>query len=114
MLKGYIGADAPADAPIPLADIWAAVNEVRPMGAAPFIDAIAYCRASAPEFDFFVAATPEMQGIFLGAFQVFVLPMLDGIAREHARAVATDVGKAIALTENDVEHLKRRLDALAL
>ena len=113
-LKGYATEAAPADAPIPLADIWAAVNEVRPMGAAPFIDAIAYCRAIIPEFHFFVSATVEMQGIFLGAFQVFVLPMLDGIAHEQARAVADGVAKAINLTGDDVADLTRRLLALAL
>ena len=32
-------------APIPLAKIWTAVNAARPMGAAPFIDTIRYCRA---------------------------------------------------------------------
>jgi len=44
-LKGYVAEGVSPHAPIPLANIWAAVNEVRPMGAAPFIDAIAYCRA---------------------------------------------------------------------
>jgi 5-methylcytosine-specific restriction protein B len=113
-LKGYVAEDVPADAPIPLADIWAAVNEVRPMGAAPFIDAISYCRAVVPKFDFFTAVTAEMQEIFLGAFQVFVLPMLDGIAHEQARAVAAGVAKAIELTGNDAADLERRLLALAL
>jgi 5-methylcytosine-specific restriction protein B len=113
-LKGYIVAGASLDAPIPLADIWASVNEVRPMGAAPFIDAISYCRAIIPEFDFFVAATAEMQAIFLGAFQVFVLPMLDGIAHEQARALAGSITKAIDLTGNDAADLERRIVALAL
>lgn len=114
VLKGYIGAETPAVAPIPLADIWVAVNEVRPMGAAPFIDAVAYCRASVADFDFFVAATPQTQGVLLGAFQVFVLPMLDGIAHEQARAVADGVAKAIDLTGGDAADLMRRLLAVAL
>ena len=104
----------PTDAPIPLAAIWTAVNSVRPMGAAPFIDAIGYCRAIVPDFDFFTAATGEMKGIFLGAFQVFVLPMLDGIAHEEAQAVADGVARAIGLTGDDMVDLTRRLLALAL
>ena len=113
-LKGYVTAEHAGNKPIPLADIWAAVNEVRPMGAAPFIDAMSYCRAIVPDFDFFAPPTDEMRSIFLGAFQVFVLPMLDGIAHEQARAVASGVAKATGLAEAAATELERRLLALAL
>lgn len=113
-LQGYVSGDIAADAPVPLADIWAAVNEARPMGAAPFIDAIAYCRSTRDDFDFFTAATAETRPSYLGAFQVFVLPMLDGIAHEQARKVAAGITAALGLPASDAEDIERRLLALAL
>lgn len=116
-LKGFgpkLG--SPADASSPMARIWSVVNEARPMGAAPFIDATFYCRAASDGFDFFARPTGEAQDTYLGAFQVFVLPMLDGIAHEAAREVAGGVAGAIGLAAGDPRavDLERRLLALAL
>ena len=113
-LKSYVGIELAEDAPCPLADIWQAVNDVRPMGAAPFIDAMAYCRAISEDFEFFAPATDAMRTTYLGAFQVFVMPMLDGVAHEHARAMAAGVSAAIGLSGDAEADLLRRLLAMAL
>lgn len=116
-LKGF-GPEpgSPVQTPAPMARIWAAVNKVRPMGAAPFIDAISYCRAASASFAFFERPTAGAQNIYLDAFQVFVLPMLDGIAHEAARRVAGEVATAVDLAAGDPQAatLERRLLALAL
>lgn len=101
-------------APVPLSKIWAAVNAVRPMGAAPFIDIVGYCRASLEGFDFFSEASPELRQIYLSSFYVFVMPMLDGIAHEEAKKVAESVAGAIGLEGGEVTTLERRLLTIAL
>lgn len=112
-MKGIVeGVDLAA--PVPLATIWAAVNSVRPMGAAPFIDIVKFCRSSLEDFDFFTEASPELRKIYLSAFYVFVMPMLDGIAHEEAKRVAADVAGAVGLEGGDATALERRLLTIAL
>lgn len=115
-LKGYWTEEPPEGAESPLAALWSAVNEVRPMGAAPFIDVMAYCKAAAPAFDFFESANGESKSIYLSAFQVAILPMLDGIAHEQANRLAANIAKNLNLPaeSNEAKELTRKLLSLAL
>jgi MoxR-like ATPase len=115
-LKGY-WSDQPAEgAQSPVAAMWSAINDVRPMGAAPFIDVMAYCKAAAPDFDFFVSAEGERRSIYLNAFRVFILPMLDGIAHEQANRIAVNIANVLSLPSdsNGAKELTRTLLSLAL
>lgn len=114
--KGVVAGEPPDPLKAPLADIWASVNQARPMGAAPFIDAIRYCRAAKDDFDFFAPADDAACSIYLAAFQVFIMPMLDGILAEQARAVGTGVANAVGLGTDAPQRtdLERRLAAMAL
>jgi 5-methylcytosine-specific restriction protein B len=114
--KGIVDGALPNPLNVPLADIWSAVNQVRPMGAAPFIDAIRYCRAVDPAFDFFALASEGASATYLAAFQVFIMPMLDGILTEQARGVAAAVSSAIRFPADAPQRvdLERRLAAMAL
>lgn len=115
-LKGYLTEEPTGSAQSPIAALWFAVNEVRPMGAAPFIDVMAYCKAAAPAFDFFAVAGSESKGIYLSAFQVSILPMLDGIAHEQANRLATSIANVLNLPSeaNEAKELTRKLLSIAL
>ncbi|GAA3841097.1 AAA family ATPase [[Pseudomonas] carboxydohydrogena] len=115
-LKGYWSEEPPESAKSPIADIWSIVNDIRPMGAAPFIDVMAYCKAAAPDFNFFVGAEGESKSIYLSAFQVSILPMLDGVAHEQANRIAVNISNVLGLTTDSKEakELTRKLLSLAL
>lgn len=103
-----------ADAPLPLAAIWAAVNTARPIGAAPIIDAAKTIREAVEGVD--LAATPvlpEHRLAYLDAFSLYLLPMLDGMGRHDALTIATAVSGALALPEGERGELERRLLAIA-
>jgi 5-methylcytosine-specific restriction enzyme B len=84
---------------IPIARVWQSVNEVRPMGPAPFVDLLAMCRQSDPEFDFFEEADYTHQGFYVAALSTFVVPMLDGILREEAHSLSTKLIASLNMDE---------------
>lgn len=115
-LKGYWSEEPPENAESPVAAMWSAINDVRPMGAAPFIDVMAYCKAASADLDFFVNAEGESRSIYLSAFQVCILPMLDGIAHEQANRIANNISNVLNLPadSNEAKELTRNLLSLAL
>jgi MoxR-like ATPase len=97
-----LGAAPPADGPtppIPLARIWRAVNQVRRMGPAPFIDIMSMCVSLSPGFNFFQAAPAADRPTYLDALSTFLFPMLDGILREEAARLASEIAEALELPE---------------
>ena len=104
----------PAGQPCALAEVWAAINEARPIGPAPLIDAIEAMRALAPGASFFGPATPEMQQAAMDAIDMALLPMLDGIVLQDAHNIADATTAAFGLTGADAERVKRRLEAVAI
>jgi 5-methylcytosine-specific restriction protein B len=81
-----------------LAAIWAAVNEIRPIGAAPFIDFIRFCKESDPQFNFFSDSPDEVtQRLYLNGFYTFVLPLLDGILLGEAEKISEQIQVVINL-----------------
>jgi MoxR-like ATPase len=101
----------------PLAAIWDAVNAVRVVGPAPIIDAInAFGKSLSPGADLLTAPSGDLQVAYLDAFDLFLLPMLDGILRHEAEAIATGVIAALGLQPDGDEavRLKRRLQGVAV
>jgi 5-methylcytosine-specific restriction protein B len=84
---------------IPLARVWDAVNDVRPLGPAPIIDIISMCSAEIPDFNFFKEPDNDMRRSYLDGFYTFLLPMLDGILRDEANKIAEGVCSVLAITD---------------
>lgn len=89
---------------LPLATIWAAVNHVRPLGAAPIIDIIELCYATDNEFNFSrTPPTVEQQAAYLNGFYAFLLPLLDGILRSDAEHIGKSVAAALGIVQDSGE-----------
>lgn len=100
----------------PLAAIWSAVNAVRPIGPAPIIEALRAVDYFSPGADLFGQPAGELQAAYLDAFDLFLLPLLDGIMRHEAEQIAAGVIAAIGLEENAAEagRLKARIASMAV
>lgn len=107
-------AAVPAGQSCPLAEVWAAINQARAIGPAPFIDAIQAMRVLAPGASFFGPATPEMQQAAMDAIDMALLPMLDGIVLQDAHNIAEATVTAFGLAGADAERVRRRLEAVAI
>lgn len=77
----------------PISDVWDAVNDKRPMGAAPFMDVMDYCRERNPDFDFFALPSGDSMTVLVEAIGAFVFPLLDGILKDDA----DDLAEAISV-----------------
>ncbi len=85
-----------------LAKLWRSVNELRPLGAAPFIDMIKHCRQVDPSFDFALSPVDGRQiDAYLDAFRVHVMPMLDGLMKVDLASLATTVLAILGLQPGD-------------
>jgi 5-methylcytosine-specific restriction enzyme B len=107
----------PADgAPCPLAAIWDSVNKVRVLGPAPFIDAIRGVLAMDDLANLFEAATPAMSRHMLDAFDMFVLPLMDGILKHEASELAAEISAHLGLVANSPEakRIESRLSGVAV
>ena len=100
----------------PIAAIWDAVNLVRTIGPAPVIDAIKSIRIMEPEADLLGPPAGDLKTAYLDAFDLFFLPILDGILRHEAEGIINAVIGALALPPESVEAtgLSRRLLSVAV
>lgn len=107
---------APAGTTPPLATIWDAVNFVRTIGPAPVIDAIKAIRIMEPEADLLGPAVGDLKTAYLDAFDLFFLPILDGILRHEAEGIIHAVTGALGLQPESVEAigLSRRILSVAV
>jgi MoxR-like ATPase len=100
----------------PLARIWKAVNDVRPLGAAPFIDIILYCLTAFEDFDF--GADPSSDKApntpYLDAIKVFVAPMLDGCLRDELQRLADIVSEILHLDATTRHAFTRQMTSIGL
>lgn len=107
---------ATTDGTPPMAAIWDAVNEIRPVGPAPIIDALKALDILSPGAD--LAGPPEgdLRAAYLDVFDLFLLPLLDGILRHEAEKLAGTTAQAIDFAEGspEAEGLKRRLLSVAV
>lgn len=107
---------APIAGTPPIAAIWDAVNLVRTVGPAPVIDAIKAIRIMEPEADLLEAPSGDLKTAYLDAFDLFFLPILDGILRHEAEGILNAVSEALILQPESVEvtGLSRRLLSVAV
>ncbi len=107
---------APSAGTPPLAAIWDAVNLVRTIGPAPVIYAIKAIRIMEPEADLLGPPVGDLKTAYLDAFDLFFLPILDGILRHEAEGIINAVIGALALPPESIEAigLSRRLLSVAI
>ena len=100
----------------PIAAIWDAVNLVRTVGPAPVIDAIKAIRIMEPAADLLGEPAGDLKTAYLDAFDLFFLPMLDGILPHQADGIRDAVIAALGLAPDSVEAtgLGRRLASVAV
>ena len=100
----------------PLAAIWEAVNQVRTIGPAPIVDALKSIRVMDPSADLLGEPIGDLKTAYLDAFDLFFLPILDGILRHEADGIANAVIAALALESTSVEAigLRRRVMSVAV
>ncbi len=105
---------APPDGPCPLAVLWGAINKVRTIGPAPIIDAIRAIRAIEPGASFFEEASAGMREAALDAFDMVLLPMLDGVVAHDAESIADAMTTAFKLDETQAARIRRRLATMSV
>ncbi len=100
----------------PLAQIWQAVNDLRPLGAAPFIDIISYCLTDNADFDFGAepGSNAALKTPYLDAFKVFVVPMLDGLLRDELQRLGDIVSETLHLDVATRATFTRQLTSIGL
>lgn len=98
--EGLLKVEPLDGATVPLAGVWRAVNAVRVVGPAPFLDIIKTAIAIDPALDFLAAPSAEAVPIYLDGFFMYLLPMLDGILRHDAEKVADGAAAALGLDES--------------
>lgn len=116
-VEKFMGNDVPnIGGTPPLAAIWTAVNGVRAIGPAPIIDALKSIRVMVPTADLLAEPVGDLKTTYLDAFDLFFLPMLDGILRHEAEEIATAVTSALGLQPESVEviGLRRRILSVAV
>jgi 5-methylcytosine-specific restriction protein B len=87
----------------PLAAIWDAVNQVRTIGPAPVIDALSSVRIMEPSADLLGSPVGDLKTPYLDAFDLFFLPILDGILRHEADGIASAVIAALVLEPEGIQ-----------
>lgn len=98
----------------PIASIWDAVNAVRRMGAAPFIDMMKHCLAINDGFDFGIVPDAAISTAYLDAFRVHVMPMLDGVLKDEMEKLADVVAAALRISSAQSEAVKRQMMSIGL
>ena len=130
---GWVYVDAPADlagfirkfverrdgtkpppGPCALADIWGAINGARVIGPAPIIDAIGIAAELAPAEPLFGAVSEIMRKAILDAFDLALLPMLDGIMVQDSKRIGEAVVIALSLSGEDKRRIEARLASAAV
>jgi 5-methylcytosine-specific restriction protein B len=100
----------------PLAAIWNAVNLVRTIGPAPIVDALKAMRMMDSTADLLGPSVGDLKTAYLDVFDLFFLPILDGILRHEAEEITAAVLAALELDAQSIEatDLARRLQSVAV
>ena len=98
----------------PLADLWDAIADVRPLGASPFIDAIKVMQSLDGGVTFFGEPSDATREAMLDAFDTSLLPLLDGIEAADAATLAKRIVATFTLTGERKDRLLDRLNAAAI
>ncbi len=117
--KGMIPADGDLPTSIPLGQVWAAVNAIRPLGPAPAIDSVMYMRSAAGDETVdqlapITGAEDARVEMIVDALVVFFLPLLDGISRQEGETLVSDVRAALSLAPEHALADRLRRSVLAI
>jgi len=93
-IKNFLNREDVGAVSSPLADMWAAVNKVRQIGAAPIIDIIRTLLKMKPEIDLLTDPEEEVQDLLLATLSMYILPLLDGIRRFEAETFISDISQS--------------------
>ena len=101
---------------LPRARIWQSVNAVRLIGPAPVIDMIKVIREMDSGLSFSADPTEDQAAIYLDGFDMFILPMLDGIFRDGAQAMTQGICEGLKLhAESALRHrVEQRLRSVSV
>ncbi len=106
--KGFtVPAPIPAN---PVGAMWRCVNSAREIGGAPIVDFLKTLRAMDVAADPFAIPTGAASDIFLSAFRMCVLPLMDGLSPSEAVDLAMGISAAWTLDVTRADRL--RLDCL--
>lgn len=105
---------APPAGPCALAEIWEAINRVRVIGPAPIQDAVGIIGVLAPSESLFGRVTPPLRSAVLDAFDMVMLPMLDGVTSQDASRIAEAVVTSLTLDGEDKRRVETRLTSAAV
>lgn len=85
----------------PLVDVWQAINEVRPLGGAPFKDIVAVVADHNPAGDLF-SSNPgsELSEVIVDALHSLVAPLLGGLAMSDVEDLISVISEKLNLPEN--------------
>lgn len=91
----------------PVGIMWRAVNAAREIGGAPIVDMLKTLRAMDPAIRPFLNPESSSADVYLAAFRMCVLPLLDGLALRDTRDLADVLATSWALDSERTERLKR-------
>jgi MoxR-like ATPase len=105
-----------AQADPPLAKIWRSVNEVRAIGPAPLIEMVKVIKLMDDSFDFDMTPSEPQAAMFLDAFDMFLLPLLDGIFKEAVTPLSGAIYSSLGAAPGSsiAKKLERRLLSVAV
>lgn len=89
----------------PIGAMWREVNAVREIGGAPIVDFLRTLIAIDSGIDPFAQPTDVSSDVFLSAFSMCVLPLMDGLSPREASDLAANVAIAWALDSNRAARL---------
>lgn len=92
-----------------LGDVWYAINKVRPLGAAPFIDVMNLIAEMGEGLSLFGDPSIESQAAFIDALEIAILPLLDGLKSQDAETLLSEIIEAYSLTGPLEVRLEKRL-----
>ncbi|HDJ2740322.1 TPA: AAA family ATPase [Salmonella bongori] len=81
----------------PVGALWRSVNTAREIGGAPIVDFIKTMIAFDPNTNLFTQPIGDVADLFLSAFRMCVLPLMDGLSPREAKDLATAVSVAWGL-----------------
>ena len=102
---------------VPLAELWSAVNAIRPIGPAPIIDLMRYARALCDEsipLGNPADGVPTQGEALADGFVVFVVPLLEGITDLDATALGDTARDALRLSRASESLVRNALDSVSL
>jgi DNA polymerase III delta prime subunit len=99
-----------------LAEIWREVNQIRVVGPAPILDMIRIMRSIDINFNFSSRPNKQSASVYLDAFDMFLLPMLDGIFKEAAERIIQRLIQILDLQDSVdlIARVEQRLNSVSI